>query len=138
MPEERAPVRVLIADDSPLICERLAEMLGVVPGVEVVGHTGDASATLQAVRDLHPDVLTLDVRMPGGGFAVLKAIRAENLPVFVIVLTNYTYPEYEKRARELQADVFLRKSDDFEKVAELVRDLTRRPASPVWTRRAAE
>lgn len=128
-PERCTLVKVLIADDSSLICDRLAERLAGIPGVEVVGQTADVPATLSAIRDLSPDVVTLDVRMPGGGgFEVLKGMRAKNLKAFVIVLTNYGYSEYEKRAMELGANVFLSKSAEFGTVAELIRGFTQRPA----------
>ena len=116
-------MRILIADDSAEICKRLAEMLSDIPGVEIVGFAADGASTLDAVRRLRPDVVTLDLRMPGGsGFDVLRDLRGESPAPFVIMLTNFASPEYERRATELGAGAFLDKSRDFDRVVELVRD----------------
>ena len=116
-------MRILIADNSAEICKRLAEMLSDLPGVEIVGFAADGASTLEAVRRLRPDVVTLDLRMPGGsGLDVLQDLRGEQPAPFVIMLTNYASPEYERRALALGAGAFLDKSRDFDRVVELVRD----------------
>jgi DNA-binding NarL/FixJ family response regulator len=115
-------MRILIADDSAEICKRLAEMLSDIPGVEIVGFVADGASTLEAIRRLRPDVVTLDLRMPGGsGFDVLRDLRGESPAPFVIMLTNFASPEYERQAMALGAAAFLDKSNDFDRVVELVR-----------------
>jgi DNA-binding NarL/FixJ family response regulator len=118
------PVSVLIADDSSVVRERLAVMLREVPEVCVVGETLNVSGTIEAVRRLRPAVLVLDLSMPGGsGLDVLRQMAGEQLKAMVLVLTNYSFPEYEKEACRFGASAFLNKSTQFMKVTGLVRDL---------------
>jgi DNA-binding NarL/FixJ family response regulator len=123
------PLRVLIADDSTVIRDRLAALLREVPGVSVVAESGDVSGTLDAIRQLRPAVVVLDVSMPGGsGLDVLRQMAEEGLQAVTIVLTNYPFPEYEKKAREQGAIAFLNKSSEFMKVADLMRHLASQTA----------
>jgi DNA-binding NarL/FixJ family response regulator len=115
---------VIVADDSLVVRERLVGLLREVPGVSVVGETGDVAGTLEALRRLRPTVLVLDLSMPGGsGLTVLQQVRKEQIQSKVIVLTNYSSAEYEKVARARGASAFLNKSTEFMKVADLVREL---------------
>jgi two-component system chemotaxis response regulator CheB len=69
-------MRILIADHSTEISKRLGEMLAEIPGADIVGFAADVVATLDAVRRLRPDVLTLDLRMLGGsGLDMLHELR---------------------------------------------------------------
>ena len=121
-------MRILIADDSTEISSRLGEMLAEIPGVEIVGFAADGDATLDAVRRLQPDVVTLDLRMPGSnGLTVLERLRDAELSPFVIVLTTYNFPEYRRRAQQLGAAVFLDKSREFDQVVEIVRKRMQAP-----------
>jgi DNA-binding NarL/FixJ family response regulator len=130
MEEGPPPLRVLIADDSPVIRERLAALLCEVPGVSVVAQAEDVPGTLEAARRLRPAVIILDLSMPGGtGLDVLRQMAWEWPRVVIIVLTNYASPEYERAARKQGASAFLNKSTEFMKVAELVRNLSNRAAS---------
>jgi DNA-binding NarL/FixJ family response regulator len=120
----RPPLRVLIADDAVAVRQRLAAMLDEIPDVQVCGQAGSVNETVVAVARLHPEVLLLDLNMPGGsGLDVLQAVRARTEALVVIVLTNYPYPEYEKRARELGADAFYDKSRNFLDAVEYIREL---------------
>ena len=124
MRERSLPVSVVIADDSSVVRERLAAMLGELPGVSVVGLSNNVSTTLDTMRSLRPDVLVLDLSMPGGsGLDVLRTISHQRLPTQVIVLTNYSFPEYEREARKYGASAFLNKSTQFPEVVEFVRNL---------------
>ena len=119
-------MRVLIADDSTEISERLGERLAEIPGVDIVCFAADGDATMDAIRRHRPDVVTLDLRMPGcNGLTVLERLRGEGLAPFVIVLTSYNFPEYRRRAERLGAAVFLDKSREFDRVAEIVRERMR-------------
>jgi DNA-binding NarL/FixJ family response regulator len=103
----------------------MAALLNEVPGVLVVAETVNVPTTIDEVRRVRPNVLVLDLSMPGGsGLDVLREIQAEPARPRIIVLTNYSFPEYEVEARRLGADAFLNKSTQFMRVAELVRDLT--------------
>jgi DNA-binding NarL/FixJ family response regulator len=123
----RAQLRVVIADDSVVIRERLRGFLGDIAPVEVVGETGDAPATIAAITELRPDVLILDLFMPGGGgIRVLERLRGAAERPVVIVHTNFPDPEYVKACRRLGAEHFLDKSDNPETLMTLLRSLVGR------------
>ena len=85
-----APVKVLVVDDHPVVRDGLRGIFDAVDDVQVVGEAGDGDAALAAVAELRPDVLLLDLRMPGrGGVDTLRALRDKGDPVRVLVLTTF-------------------------------------------------
>jgi len=123
MKETESLLRVLIADDSAVVRERIGTLLQEISGVSVVGETEDVAGTLNGIRRLCPRVVILDINMPGGsGLDVLRQMRSEHLQAEVVVLTNLTFPEYEQKARAYGATAFLDKSFQFMKALDLVRD----------------
>ena len=116
-------MKVFIADDSVQIRERLIEMLSELPEIEIIGVAGDAPEAIRDIWKLNPDMVILDIRMPGGsGIEVLKEIKEKSHPV-VVMLTNYPYPQYRKKCMDLGADYFFDKSTEFEKVTEVLKRL---------------
>jgi DNA-binding NarL/FixJ family response regulator len=100
-------------------------MLSELPGVEITGYAQDVPEALTSIKALKPDVVILDIRMPGGsGVDVLQDIKQEEKTPMVIVLTNYPYPQYRKKCMELGADFFFDKSAEFEKVTAIFKQLT--------------
>jgi two-component system, LytTR family, response regulator len=82
-------IRTLIVDDEPLARRKIREFLKEDREIEVVGECGTGSQAVSAVRSATPDLLFLDVQMPGmDGFAVLEELRDQRLP-FVIFVTAY-------------------------------------------------
>lgn len=121
MKTEPSALRVLIADDFEPIRRRLAAMLADVPGVEIVGQSGNVQETLAAIRTLQPDVVTLDLSLPdGSGLDVLRQTRGEDARPVFIVLTNFSFPEYKVEALKHDAHAFLDKSREFGKAVELI------------------
>lgn len=119
-------MKIVIADDSQMVVERLADLLRDVPGVELVGKAGDASDALRCIQRLKPDMVILDLQMPGGsGLDVLRAIRPERPELFVIIFTNYTYPQYREECLAAGANYFLDKSAEFEKIPVILSALVR-------------
>jgi DNA-binding NarL/FixJ family response regulator len=90
-------MRVVIADDAPLIREGVARLLAE-NGVEVVDRIGDADALLRSVRDLHPDVALVDIRMPpthtDEGLRAARDIRSRYPDTAVLVLSQHLEPDY--------------------------------------------
>jgi YesN/AraC family two-component response regulator len=79
---------------------------------------------LQIIRKKQPDLAILDIRMPElSGIEVLKKIRKLKMKVKICILTNYAYPIYKRRCIEAGADYFLRKTEDFEEIETIVRDI---------------
>ena len=85
-----APIRVLIADDHPIVRDGLALILATAPDMEVVGEAADGTEALRAVVRLQPDVLVLDLAMPGlDGVETIRRLRADGSRVGVLVFTAY-------------------------------------------------
>jgi DNA-binding response OmpR family regulator len=117
-------MRVLIADDSVLLVERLLAFLAPMRGVEIVGHARSAEEAAGAIRSLKPDAVILDLCMPGGsGMDVLKGLKQDHLSPIVIVLTSYGEAPYRRKCLELGAAYFFDKSMEFDKVAEVLQVL---------------
>jgi DNA-binding NarL/FixJ family response regulator len=115
---------VLIADDSQVVAKRLMTMLAELRGIEIAGHAGTVPEALHAVRSLRPNVVILDLQMPGGrGMDVLKTIKREQPSSMVIVLTNHGYPQYSKKCMENGARFFFDKSTEFQKVTAVLSEL---------------
>ena len=102
-----APLRTLIVDDEPLARRGLEIRLGDHADVEIVGQVGDGAAAIAAVHKLRPDLMFLDVQMPGvDGFETLRHIPAEEMPLVVFVTA---YDHYAIRAFEASATDYLLK-----------------------------
>src|SRR5690348_2101592 len=100
-------IRTLIVDDEPLARRKIREFLKEDGEIEVVGECGNGPEAVSAVRSVMPDLLFLDVQMPGmDGFAVLEELREERLP-FVIFVT--AYDKYAVKAFEVRALDYLLK-----------------------------
>jgi DNA-binding NarL/FixJ family response regulator len=110
-------LKVFISDDSATVRERLVTMALDLPEVDVVGQAKDAPGTLEAVRRIRPDVVILDIRMPGGnGIEVLREVKKMNPAPRVIMLTNFAYAQYRKKCEQAGADFFLDKSTESDKL----------------------
>src|SRR5262249_32277072 len=117
-------MKVLIADDSEIVRERLAYLLGDVEGLEIVGQAEDAVEAEDLAEALKPDVAILDVRMPrGSGVDVLRAIKRDHPSAVVIMLTNFVDPEARALCLEQGADYFFDKSIEFDQAVAVLRDL---------------
>jgi DNA-binding NarL/FixJ family response regulator len=117
-------MRVIIADDSALIRERLQNIISNFIQVELVGSLTNGTDTLDAMRTLKPDLAIVDIKMPGlSGLEVLSEIRKEDQILKFIMLTFHSSNYYRQMATEAGADYFFSKVDDFEKVEVVIRNL---------------
>lgn len=111
-------MRALIVDDEPLARAGVAVRLTQFPDVEVIGECGDGPSAVEKILELSPDVVFLDVQMPGmDGFEVLRALPSEDLPS-VIFLT--AYEQHALRAFDVHALDYLLKPLDDEKFSRAV------------------
>lgn len=115
-------IRVVIADDQELVREGLAVLLGAQPGIEVVGRAADGLAAVRLAGRERPDVVLMDVRMPGcDGIEATRRITAAEAAVKVIVLTTFDLDEYVYAALRAGASGFLLKETSARALGEAVR-----------------
>ena len=86
----------------------------------VAEYTPEKAEAISGIRIIQPDVVILDIRMPGGtGIDVLQTIKQDEVTPMVIILTNYPYPGYRQKCLQAGADFFLDKSAEFDQIPEL-------------------
>ena len=94
-----SPLRVLIVDDEPLARARARRVLSSLPGVELAAEAGNATEAREAFAATHPDVLLLDIQMPGeDGFALLASLAPRPAVVFVTAFDQYAVRAFEENA----------------------------------------
>jgi len=117
-------MKVLIADDSTLLRDRLKGLLKNFDSVYVVAEAENGAEALQLIRETDPDVAILDIRMPEiNGIEVLKKIRETGSRPKIIILTNYPYKQYRERCLAEGADYFFDKNLDIEELTEIIASL---------------
>ena len=104
-------IRVLVADDHAILRSGLRLLISGQPDMEVVGEAGDFAEAVEQARSLQPDVITLDLTMPGGsGLGAIEKLRAAAPSARVVVLTMHEDPAYVRSALSAGASGFLVKS----------------------------
>lgn len=107
---------VLIIEDSLIIVKRLRSMLADMEGVGNMAYANDSAEGLLLAAQLKPDVIFLDIKIPGkSGVDILPEIRSKNNAT-IIVLTNYSDSYYKNLCLSLGAEFFLDKTNEFEKI----------------------
>lgn len=134
-------VRVLVADDQPLVREGLRKIFDADPELEVVGDVGDGLAAVDAVRRLRPDVVVMDIRMPDlDGIEATRQVTRLGHPPLVLVLTTFDLDEYVFGALRAGASGFLLKDAMPEHLIAAVHTIARGDAllDPAVTRAVVE
>lgn len=119
-------IRVVIADDQPLVRAGLTVMLQAEPDIEVVAEAADGAAAVAAARRLRPDVVCMDIRMPGtDGIAATRELCRTDAgdPVPVLILTTFDVDDYLFGALEAGASGFLLKDAEPATVVDAVRSV---------------
>ena len=104
-------IKVFLVDDHDLMREGIRALLEQDPQISVVGEAGDGGEAVRAIRGAKPDVVLMDISLPGGigGFEATEAILGDDPNVKVIILTQYENREYIKRAIRIGAHGYLLK-----------------------------
>jgi DNA-binding NarL/FixJ family response regulator len=116
------PVRLLLADDQPLLRTGFRMVLGAEADLDIVGEASDGAEAVDLARRLLPDVVLMDIRMPRlDGVGATKAIVAARLPVRVLILTTFDLDEYVVGALRAGASGFLAKDVPAEDLVTAIR-----------------
>ncbi|MFE5618647.1 response regulator [Streptomyces sp. NPDC056470] len=118
-----SPIRVLIADDQMMVRQGFTVLLNAEPGIEVVGQAVDGDDAVARSAELAPDVVLMDIRMPGtGGIEATRTLTSvAGSTVKVLVLTTFDLDEYVHEALRAGASGFLLKDASAEELAHAVR-----------------
>lgn len=117
-------MRVIIADDSVIMLDRLQQMLVGLEDVMVVGAFSNGTDALEALQAQKPDLAILDNKMPGlKGIEVIREVRKEDRKIKMMLLTLYADTYYRQQAMNAGADYFFSKCEDFEKIPEVIDQL---------------
>ncbi|MET8091090.1 response regulator transcription factor [Micromonospora sp. NPDC005220] len=122
MADLTSPIRVVIVDDDPLVRGMLTLMLDGADGIAVVGEAADGATAITAVDRHLPDVVLMDIRMPGvNGITATERLRRRHRPPEIIVLTTFDTDEHVLRALRAGASGFLLKDTPPEQISQAVR-----------------
>ena len=117
-------MKVIVVDDSNVLRERVIEMLAELSGVQIVGQAMNITDALKSIQKLKPDMVVLDIQMPGGnGIQIIPIIKQQKPSPCIIIFTNFPYPQYRKKCKEAGADYFFDKSTEFETLINLFQKL---------------
>lgn len=121
MSTDAAPIRVLLADDHAVVRKGIREFLEMNGTIQVIAEANNGDAAFEGVREHRPDVAVLDIQMPGrSGIDVARAIRAEKLPVGILVLTAFDDPPYVKAVLTAGANGYVLKSAEAQDIVDAV------------------
>ena len=128
-------IRVVIADDQELVRAGFAMVIGSQPDIQVVGQAGDGAQAVSLAESLHPDVVLMDVRMPG-----MDGLEATSRKTRVIILTTFDLDEYVMAAINAGASGFLLKDTEPETLLSSIRTVYQGNAiiAPSATKRLIE
>ena len=119
-------ISVLLVDDHPVVIEGLRKLLETAGDIDVTGTAHDASQALELARSLRPDVILLDLRMPGAtGIQATRRLREQEFTGAIILLTSYGDQAYVRQALEAGADGYLLKSTPSDELISSIRSAAR-------------
>jgi DNA-binding NarL/FixJ family response regulator len=112
---------ILIVDDSILIIDRLQVMLTELNDPGPIRYAVDYPSAMQQIKDFLPDIVLLDINIPGGsGLGVLRYIKMQYPTTVVVMVTNQVGDYYRNACRKLGADHFVDKSSEFEQIPAII------------------
>ena len=119
-------IRLVIVDDDPMVRTGLRLILGGEPDLELVGEAEDGRQAMDVIRDLRPDVVLMDIRMPHqDGLTTTELLLAQPDPPRILVLTTFDADDQVLRALQLGADGFLLKDTPPPKMIDAVRSVAK-------------
>jgi DNA-binding NarL/FixJ family response regulator len=115
-------ISILIVDDLAHVRRELRTILELTPGLEVAGEAADGLEAVRQAEALHPDVVLMDLVMPGlDGIEATRQIKTRGLARSVVVVTLYAGPAARERAAQAGADAFVEKGTDITALVDAIR-----------------
>jgi len=122
MRDSSSPCRILIVDDAPVVREALRWIIEDTPDLEMVGEAGEGNEALTRAARLMPDVVVLDIHLPGlDGYGVARALKSMPNPPIVVFLSVDSDVEAERRGVEAGGDAFAAKARGWEALLAQIR-----------------
>jgi DNA-binding NarL/FixJ family response regulator len=122
--KEKSKIRCVIADDHVLVRQGIRRLLQDESDVEIVGEAGDAAEALKCVMELRPDIVLMDIGMPGfSSFDATRVIQADYPQTRVIFLTMHESQDYVMQGLQAGAAGYLLKNTPADKLASVLRDV---------------
>ena len=119
--EIKKTIRVILADDHDLVRHGIRKILEKASNILVIGEAGTGTEALQLVRDLHPDVLLLDIEMPDmKGTQVARELKRDRVPVSIVVLSACDDDHFIEETLRIGVDGYLTKSESPAKIREMI------------------
>jgi DNA-binding NarL/FixJ family response regulator len=115
-------IRIVLADDHTIVLQGLSRFLQAQDGLEVVGEAKDGQTTVEIAQELAPDVVIMDISMPGlNGIEATRRIHQANPDIRIIGLSMYASKRYIREMRDAGASGYLLKDCDFDELIEAIR-----------------
>jgi len=115
-------ISVLLVDDHPVVIEGLRKLLEAAGDIDITGTANDAAQAIERAKTLRPDVILLDLRMPGAtGIQATRRLREQEFAGAIILLTSYGDQAYVRQALEAGADGYLLKSTPSDELIHSIR-----------------
>ena len=121
----RQPLHVLVVDDSELILSKIKELLTQLPDIDSVQTANNADNALQKIKNHTPDLILLDLNMPGkNGVDLLQVIKHDYPSTKVIIVSSHANQFYRELCKDIGADNFVDKLTEFEKIPSFIKNLS--------------
>jgi DNA-binding NarL/FixJ family response regulator len=120
---DKPTISLVIADDHPLILAGIATLIESEPGFELLGQAVNAAEAIEQYERLRPDVMLVDLNMPGSGLEAIVQVRKQHAEAKIVILTTYEGDENVHRALHAGASAYLLKQAGFEEIVHCVRQV---------------
>ena len=120
-------MKIVIADDSEMLRERIKNSLDDIEGVEIVGEAANGNEAIKIIQEKNPDFVILDIRMPElNGIEVLKKLKESKSKPIICIFTNYPYSQYKQKCMEEGAEYFFDKNVNFQEIKNVIKEIVQK------------